>query len=126
MRIPRTQLRRNAFGAVRHANSLHGGNRQQQFNAWHVRFRDDLLELIAQANSGQGVTALTTRIRKAYGEKSARGLAASMAQAADRQRAAQRIVIPGAIASAAGAAAGPSIGIASQTPVWLRMVMPPA
>ena len=97
------------------ADRMNEGDRQQQFNAWHMRFRDDLLELIMQANSEEGVTALTTRIKKSYGEKSARGLATSMTQAADRQRTAQRIVIPGAIASAAGAAAAPSIGIASQT-----------
>ncbi len=97
------------------ADRLNEGDRQQQFIAWHVRFRDDLLELIVQANSEQGVTALTTRIKKSYGEKSARGLATAMRESADRQRMAQRIIIPGAIASAAGAAAAPSIGIASQT-----------
>ena len=95
------------------ADRMNHGNRQQQFNAWHVRFRNDLLELIAEANSQQGADVLTARLKKSYGENSARGLAASMMQSADRQRRAQRIVIPGSLASAAGAA--PSISIASQT-----------
>jgi hypothetical protein len=97
------------------ADRMNESNRQQQFTTWHVRFRDDLLELIAQANSEQGVSALTTRIKKSYGDKSARGLTASMVQAADRQRMDKRIFIPGPITSAGAAAAAPSIGMASQT-----------
>jgi hypothetical protein len=97
------------------ADRMNQGNRQQQFNAWHLRFREDFLELIAQANSQQGADALTARIKKSYGEKSTKGIATAMTQLAERQRAAQRIIIPSTTASGAGVAAAPSIGIASQT-----------
>ena len=97
------------------ADRMNHGNRQHQFNAWHLRFREDFLELIAQANSKQGVDALTARIKKSYGEKSASGIATAMTQLAERQRIAQRIIIPSTTASVAGIAATASIGMASQT-----------
>lgn len=97
------------------ADRMNQGNRQQQFNAWHVRFREDFLELIAQANSQQGVDVLSARIKKSYGEKSAKGIATAVTQMAERQRTAQRIIIPTTTASGAGIAAAPSVGMASQT-----------
>ena len=97
------------------ADRLNEGNRQQQFNVWYLRFRDDFLELIAQAHSQQGVAALSARVKKSYGDKSARGIATAMTQMANRQRTAQRIIVPSAIASSAGVAVTPSIGMASQT-----------
>jgi len=97
------------------ADRLNEGNRQHQFNAWYLRFQDDFLELIEQANSRQGVAALSARVKKSYGDKSARGIATAMTQMANRQRGAQRIIVPTAIASGAGSTAAPSIGMASQT-----------
>lgn len=96
------------------ADRMNQGDRQQHFAAWHLRFREDFLELIAQANSAQGVAALSARVKKSYGERSSRGIATAMTKMANRQRAAQRIVIPSSIASGAGAATAPSIGMASQ------------
>jgi hypothetical protein len=95
------------------ADRMNQGDRQQQFLLWHMRFRDDLLDLIGQASAARR-DALMTRVRKSYGDHSARGITQSFTKAAADQRAAQRIVVPGAIASGTTSAAASAVAMVSR------------
>jgi len=96
------------------ADRLNTPERQAAVQAWHAKFGEDFLQLIENADSVDGTDALSTQIRKSYGDKSARGISTAVSEFTKRERHGQRIHIPGKALSGAGTAAAPSIGIASK------------
>jgi hypothetical protein len=88
--------------------------RQQAFLIWHDKFHKDLVDLIQQAGSAQGIDTLVKRASAAYGTAAGRAIADAAAKAIEAQRAARRVSFPARATSAAGAVAAPTIALASQ------------
>jgi hypothetical protein len=89
--------------------------RQSAIRAWHQKFGEDFLQLIAAVQHPAGIDSISAEIKRSYGARSAQGLTSAMIAYAAQEREKQRIHVPamaGPIAT--GALSAPSIAMTSQ------------
>ena len=68
--------------------------RQRAFTKWHAQFHEDLLDLVAQAGSKDGIDTLSKRVSSIYGPIAGRAINAAALAATQTQRAARQVSVP--------------------------------
>lgn len=88
--------------------------RQRAFAIWHAQFHEDLLDLIAQADSKDGIDALSKRVSSVYGSIAGRAINAAALAATQTQRAARQVSVPTRTSMASSLATASAIKLSSQ------------
>jgi hypothetical protein len=88
-------------------------DRQDSFRDWHDRFGEDLLALIAQADSNSGLDVLSKTITKTFGAIAGKRVNAAMVGAINSQRSAGQVSVP-LRSTASAIAAVPTITMSSR------------